>query len=214
MDLYRHPDLKGVVTVSEDNRRFLIEGCGLEPSQVHVVLNGIDGELFYPPERKVRKIVYLGRKQLQHARIVRAMAERRPSLARYPFVELGRLSHEEVAAELRDALVFLSCGHPEGFGLPLAEAIACGCLVVGYHGLAGRDFCSASLVEVPFGDLLAFVNSLEAAISRFEADPDAMTQHLVDQAVVLRERYSLEQERDRCLEVWSGLIKRSDPVVG
>jgi hypothetical protein len=214
IDLYRHPDVKGVVTVSEDNRRFLVEGCGLDSSLVQVVLNGIDGELFYPPERKVRKIVYLGRKQLQHARIVRAMAERRPSLARYPFVELGRLSHEEVAAELRDALVFLSCGHPEGFGLPLAEAIACGCLVVGYHGLAGRDFCASSLVEVPVGDLLAFVNSLEGAVARFEADPDAMTKHLVEQAVVLRERYSFAQERERCLAVWSGLIIREAPSAG
>ena len=209
IDLYHHPDLKGVVTVSEDNRRFLIEGCGLDPARVHVVLNGIDGALFYPPERKIRKIVYLGRKQLQHARIVRAMAERRPSLARYPFVELGRLPHEEIAAQLRDALIFLSCGHPEGFGLPLAEAIACGCLVVGYHGLAGRDFCSPSLVDVPFGDLLAFVNGLEAAVGRFEADPEAMTQHLVQQAVALRQRYSLPEEQKRCLTVWPALISGS-----
>ena len=45
------------------------------------------------------------------------------------------MQHEEVACALQDSLLFLSCGHPEGFGLPLAEAIACGCLVVGYHGL-------------------------------------------------------------------------------
>ena len=52
------------------------------------------------------------------------------------------MQHEEVALALQEALLFLSCGHPEGFGLPLAEAIACGCLVVGYHGLAGRDFAT------------------------------------------------------------------------
>lgn len=203
---YHHPDVRGVVTVSDDNRRFLVDGCGLNPAFVHVVLNGIDGEIFYPPECKIRKILYLGRKQLQHARIVRAMAESRPFFRRYPFVELGRLSHAEIASELREALVFLSCGHPEGFGLPLAEAIACGCLVVGYHGLAGRDFCHPALVEVPFGDLLTFVNTLERAVGAFEQDPEASTQALVAHALALRERYSLHQERQRCLSVWPAFL--------
>lgn len=214
VDLYRHVDVQGVVTVSEDNRRFLVEGCGLESAAVQVVLNGIDGDIFYPPEHKLRKIVYLGRKQLQHARIVRAMAERRAFFRRYPFVELGRLPHGQIAAELREALVFLSTGHPEGFGLPLAEAIACGCLVVGYHGLAGRDFCWPALAEVPYGDLLAFVNTLEHAIRTFEEGPEESTQRLVHQAVELRHRYSLERERQRCLEVWSTLLSQPTAVIG
>lgn len=212
VELYHHPDVLGVVTVSDDNRNFLIEGCGLDPASVHVVLNGIDGEIFFPPNQKMRKIVYLGRKQLQHARIVRAMAEQRPFFSRYPFVELGRLPHAQIASELREALVFLSTGHPEGFGLPLAEAIACGCMVVGYHGLAGRDFCHPSLAEVPFGDLLAFVNILEHSIRAFEEEPEASTHRLVQQAVALRQRYSLEQERNRCLEVWPAILSRSTAV--
>lgn len=214
VSLYRHPDVRGVVTVSEDNRRFLVEGCGLDAAFVCVILNGIDGDLFFPPDRKIRKILYLGRKQLQHARIVRAMAESRPFFRRYPFVELGKLSHAEIAAELREALVFLSCGHPEGFGLPLAEAIACGCLVVGYHGLAGRDFCHPALVEVPFGDLLTFVNTLESAIGAFEQDPEASTQELVAQALDLRARYSLHQEQQRCIDVWPAFLTRSAVAAG
>ncbi|MCP9809138.1 glycosyltransferase family 4 protein [Cyanobium sp. HWJ4-Hawea] len=214
ISLYRHPDVRGVVTVSEDNRRFLIEGCGLDANRVQVVLNGIDGKLFFPPERKIRKILYLSRKQLQHARIVRAMAECRPFFNRYPFVEVGRLTHSEIAAELREALVFLSCGHPEGFGLPLAEAIACGCLVVGYHGLSGRDFCHPALREVPFGDLLTFVDTLENTIRGFEADPAATTQLLVDHAVHLRERYSLDHERLRCLAVWPTIFNQANVVAG
>ena len=59
------------------------------------------------------------------------------------------MQHEEVAGALQD-LDILSCGHPEGFGLPLAEAIACGCLVVGYHGLAGRDFAIPHMKVVEF----------------------------------------------------------------
>ena len=39
----------------------------------------------------------------------------------------------QVAAVLGEALVFLSFGHPEGCPLPPLEAMACGCVVVGYY---------------------------------------------------------------------------------
>ena len=210
LELYRHPDLRGVVTVSEDNRRFLVEGCGLPSERVQTVLNGIDGQLFYPPERKLRRIVFLARKHVHHARSVQLMASQRPALQRYEFRELPRLSHPELAAELREALVFLSCGHPEGFGLPLAEAIACGCIPVGYHGLAGRDFCFPALHSVEFGDLFGFIQQLETALQAFEADPDGSTTTLINSALALRERYSPERERERALEVWGQLVGCQD----
>ena len=36
-------------------------------------------------------------------------------------------------------LIFLSFGHPEGFGLPITEAMASGYWVIGYHGGGGRE---------------------------------------------------------------------------
>ena len=204
--LYHHPDVLGVVTVSDDNRQFLVEGCGLPAQRIFTILNGIDGSLFFPPSRKLRRIVYLSRKHVDHARTVQAMAMQRSFFQRYQFCELPRLSHAELAEQLRDALVFLSCGHPEGFGLPLAEAIACGCLTVGYHGLAGRDFSSSSLAQVEYGDLLGFMTTLETTLRSFEADPEAMTTQLIERACSLRERYSFENEKSRCLEVWSKLV--------
>ena len=40
---------------------------------------------------------------------------------------LHDLAHSEVADFLNGALLFLAFGHPEGFGLPIAEAMASGC---------------------------------------------------------------------------------------
>ena len=133
--LYSHPDVLGVVTVSQDNYNFLVRGCGFNPNFVYTLLNGIDSSLFHPPTVKTRSIVYLERKHCYDAKIVCQLARLRPLFDRYTFLSIGNMSHRQVAESLQSALVFLSCGHPEGFGLPLAEAIACGCIIVGYHGL-------------------------------------------------------------------------------
>ena len=39
--------------------------------------------------------------------------------------------------------MFVALGHTEGFGLPLAEALAAGCLVAGYDGGGGRELFDA-----------------------------------------------------------------------
>ena len=206
LNFYQHPDVLGVVTVSRDNRNFLVAGCGLADSFVHSVINGIDRRLFYPPEVKVRRIVFFERKHFNHANTVALMSRQRDVLRHYEFKSLGKMPHEQVARELREALVFLSCGHPEGFGLPLAEAIACGCIAVGYHGLAGRDFCTKALHHVEYGDLLGFVNILEQAVYEFEANPQVVSSDLLRNADHLLREYSFEREKEICLNVWQNIV--------
>jgi glycosyltransferase involved in cell wall biosynthesis len=205
LELYQHPDIRGVVTVSEDSRNLLVRGCGVAADRCHVVINGIDPNLFHAPALKLRRIVFMGRKHADHLRKVILMARRRPTLARYGFKELPRLTHQEVAQELREALLFLSCGHPEGFGLPLAEAIASGCLVVGYHGLGGRDFALPHIQAIEFGDLLGFVDAIEAEVQRFEANPETVIQERCAASRLIQERYSPEAEADAAVRVWGQL---------
>ena len=113
------------------------------------------------------------------------------------------MQHEEVAKALQEALLFLSCGHPEGFGLPLAEAIACGCLVVGYHGLAGRDFALPHMHVVEFGDLLGLLRGLEHELDRFDTAPEAVIQERLSASETILGAYSLESEKECCLRTWS-----------
>ncbi|KZR70231.1 hypothetical protein PMIT1313_00540 [Prochlorococcus marinus str. MIT 1313] len=205
LELYQHPDIKGVLTVSEDSRRLLVEGFGIDKNHCTALINGIDANLFYVPNQKAPHIVFIGRKQADHARKVALMARGRPAFSNYNFRELPRMQHEEIAKELREALMFLSCGHPEGFGLPLAEAIACGCLVVGYHGLGGRDFALPHMKVVEFGDLMGFLDGIEAELKRFEANPNAVIQERFQASKIIQEMYSVEEERLSCLNAWQSL---------
>ncbi len=210
LELYQHPDLKGVVTVSLDSKDLLVRGCGIAASKCHVLINGIDPNLFYMPNIKMRRIVFMGRKQADHARKLALMASRREVFKNYPFRELPKLSHAEIAKELREALIFLSCGHPEGFGLPLAEAIASGCLVVGYHGLGGRDFALPYMNVVEFGDLMGFLDRLEKGIMKFEKEPQQVLEARFQASKDIQKRYSPDAEREICIKVWETLGEQVD----
>ena len=203
LDLYQHGDIKAVVTVSNDSRDLLVEGFGIPANRCFALINGIDRQLFHAPTVKHRRVVFLGRKHVDHARKVALMASQHPKLKHLSFQELPRMQHEEVARALQDALMFLSCGHPEGFGLPLAEAIACGCLVVGYHGLAGRDFALPHMKIVEFGDLLGLLKGVEQELARFDAAPDAVIQERLAASETILQTYSIEAELDCCLRTWA-----------
>lgn len=207
LNLYHHNDVKAVVTVSCDNYLLLQHALGLSQHSLHVLVNGIDPELFYPPAVKHRRIAFLPRKNPQDAGAVQLLAQHRPVLQAYSFYALENLSHQQLAKELRESLLFLNFGHPEGFGLPLAEAIASSCIVVGYDGLAGRDFCHEALNAVDFGDWLGCVDHLERAVLSFEADPQGSKQQLLSWSESLRNKYSLSNEFESCRSVWMKILQ-------
>ena len=65
----------------------------------------------------------------------------------------------------------LAFGHPEGFGLPLAEAAACGCALIGYTGLGGREIFELgepynSVWIIEYGDWNQFIKSSKDLIER------------------------------------------------
>ena len=203
LDFYRHEDIQAIVTVSKDSSNLLIEGCGIPSERCFALINGIDRKLFHTPAVKHRRAVFLGRKHADHARKVALMASQNPKLKDLSFQELPRMRHEEIAVALQEALLFISCGHPEGFGLPLAEAIACGCMVVGYHGLAGRDFALPYMHVVEFGDLLGLLKGLQHELSRFDAAPEAVIQERLEASEAILQSYSLEAELECCLRTWA-----------
>ncbi len=83
------------------------------------------------------KALALQTRQILEARL----AVKGSAPAEWPeWVEINGRSPAEVAALLASCQIFLATGFPEGCPLPPLEAMACGCLVVGFHGLGGLDY--------------------------------------------------------------------------
>jgi len=131
-----------LIAVSEFTKREVVDLLGVEPDKIHVVPNGVE-DVFSPegPRADGDYVLAVGtlepRKNL--ARIAQAVdGELRVVGARgWGGVEppanvtfLGDVPDEELAALYRGARCLVYASLYEGFGIPVAEALATGCAIV------------------------------------------------------------------------------------
>ena len=168
-------NLVGLMTVSVDNAEYL--RYAFPDTPVFRTRNVIDRTIFFPASASMRRhqIAFTPRRrgsdvvQLQHLLRARGLLD---SWALAPV--MGR-SELETASIMRSSMIFISLNEREGFGLPPAEAMASGCFVVGYPGLAGREYFDDSYCSpVPEGDILALVRAVEQACEDGAARSEAL----------------------------------------
>ena len=162
---YHQSRVVQVWCVSEHDRQLLTQGFNLPVSKVFHIPNNIDPSGIRSDVPKQPAIAYFTRKNSSDQDIVVEMLKSRSWLRGWKLLPIASCSHQEVLDILAKSSIYLSFGHPEGFGLPVAEAMASRCAVVGYTGLGGRElFNRAELykcaVAVDFGDWLGFIHGL------------------------------------------------------
>jgi len=223
-------------SVSDPVARFVAATTGREAP---ILRPGIDTDLFRAPDKKPDvsagakvRIAYMPRKNKALAKQIRetfnALDE---ALAqRCQWIEIAGMTAGEVAGALQSAHIFLATGFPEGCPLPPLEAMACGCLPVGYMGYGGADYMRQALTpgadpapfapwwplrEVPWGsengngnglwsadaDILGAALHLKTAASwLLEGGPQLAP--ALDNARATAAAYSLEAQRHSVLELW------------
>ena len=123
-------------------------------------------------QEKQKQILFMPRKGGEEARMVLNLLEKSGSLEGWKVTPVDGVAASEVAKMMRDSLVFLSFAQREGFGLPGAEAIACGCLVIGYTGIGGDEYFSRfGGWPVQQQDVLGFADKIAAILREYEQDP-------------------------------------------
>ena len=94
------------------------------------------------PANRVR-IAWMPRKNRALAEQMRGVAEAllaKDARVAVEWVEVRDLSQEEVARCFASCHIFLCAAFPEGFGLPPLEAMASGCVPVGFTGFGGWEY--------------------------------------------------------------------------
>ena len=98
--------------------------------------------------------------------------------------------------------VFSCFWSPQGFGLPIAEAMA-SAVSVGYSGGGGRElFRFGASQEVCFGDWPGFIAAVQDALNTFAMAPRETEMRLQRQAQAVRVLYGPEQERASIAVAW------------
>lgn len=178
-NLYHHPDIAAVWCISDYDFHFIDKALAVPSNILHKLDNPIGIDHLLPPSgiKKKKKIAYMPRKNKRDSDIVIGLLK-----SRYPdwnFSPIQNCSHEAVIDQLLNSICFLSFGHPEGFGLPVAEAMICGCFVIGYSGLGGRELFNypstkKTSVEVQFGDIAHFVDATIGFIDSCSGQLDSL----------------------------------------
>ena len=197
LDLYRHKELKHVLCISRHDEQLLREAFPLGTERVSRIINGIETDLFRPAGTKKRQIAYMPRKNGRDAAIVAALLSKQRWFVEggWSLLAIDGLPQPQVAAALQKSLVFLAFGHPEGFGLPMAEAAACGCYLIGYSGLGGTELLELAQrhrtgEEVAYGNWLGFVQACQRLNMRLTNNQHDLASCLLEQSKAVRTDYS------------------------
>ena len=119
----------------------------------------------------------------------------RGALDGWEVVSIDNCTQEETAEIFRSSAIFLSFSEREGFGMPPAEAMACGCYIVGFTGLGGREFFYPGLcTQVEEGNIFSLAKAAEDTMRNFDSDPAAVRELALKASAAIRDDYSLEKQ--------------------
>jgi glycosyltransferase involved in cell wall biosynthesis len=182
--------IETMLVVSLDNKEYL--RYAFPEIRVERIRNSVDSKIFHPgPAEPGRRLAVMPRRRAADWNQVRGLLTLRDCLTDWDVVEIDGKSEYQTAELLRSCAIFLSFSEQEGFGMPPAEAMACGCHVVGFTGLAGREFfyndISTAVIE---GDILHFAKEVEQAMRMYEQNPSALRKSALEGAARISVEYS------------------------
>lgn len=206
----RSPDLAAILTVSDHSQEMLKHAA--PAANVLRLHNSIDPRLFFSgggPRR--RTITYMPRRGRDEAAQVLGILRGRGALRGWQVTALHGLSERDVADRLRSAKIFLSFAYHEGFGLPAAEAMACGAYVVGFDGFSGREFFRPEFSRpVDVGDVVGFARALEDVLEQEQLEPAWCEARGASAASFIAVEYSPDRERHEVVRTYDSLLARRE----
>jgi hypothetical protein len=174
-----------VWAVSSESRDVL--AATLPHLEVSLVPNFVDGDLFAPRPTEQARVTWFPRKRPREASLLAPILGHDPRLDGVDLVPLVDAPRVTVVQTLAATTVFVALGHSESFGLPVAEALASGCLVTGYDGGGGHElFQAPGAWPVPEQRPLLL---REKVVDLLQRAPDLADVRAANRAWVL-ERYS------------------------
>ena len=175
----------------------------------HEVSQSISSIHLDPSRKKLKQIAYMPRKRKQEVDLFLGCIRDLPVFQGWTFRAIDNAPLDEVGRILSESLVFLSFSEMEGFGLPPAEAMAAGCVVIGYTGVGGEEFFAEDAsIPIADRDIVAFATALQNTVAEYDRDPSRLDAMRLRAAERIARRYNPDTMRASLLEAWKEIGKR------
>jgi glycosyltransferase involved in cell wall biosynthesis len=138
-EVWAEHGISHVLASSDPIADFLENQLGIP--RVSIVHYAIDPKTFSQSDKKFQ-IAMMPRKRPVEAAFIRGLCSAAPGANEFSWAAIENLSEDAAARILAESAIFLSLSQLEGFGLPPVEAMASGCLVVGFHGYGGLEYAT------------------------------------------------------------------------
>lgn len=163
---------------------------------------------------KMKQVAYMPRRRGEDSKRIIQALDRRGALIGWTVVAIDGLPAQEVSRVLRESMIFLSFSQREGFGLPPLEAMACGCLVVGFHGLGGAEFFDpAYCYPIPEDDICTFQETLEVLLANPEVESICKAKG-VAAAKAITDQYSMARQDADAVAAFSQSLLLAKEMTG
>ena len=128
-----------------------------------------------------------------------------PEHAKVPWIEIRNMSRHACAGLLRESAVFASFSELEGLGLPPLEAMASGCIVVGFDGGGGEEYRNSSNgLWVKEGDHFGYARALAQAIQITQSKKEHS--EIVTAGFEAVKQYASENFNIQITKVWREIL--------
>jgi glycosyltransferase involved in cell wall biosynthesis len=203
---YLNNKLIATIVNSENAKQYI--NYAFPSMNVQRVRYGIDSKNFYFNETKKRKIAYMPRRLRVDLVQVVNILKFKGVLDNWELVEIHNMNESQVANALRECAFFLSFSINEGFGMPPAEAMACGCIVVGYAGKGGREFFKEDFsYPIEDRDVISFAKTLENVIKEYEQNDKQFVEKGRKASEFILTEYSMQMEEKTIADCWNTISK-------
>ncbi|MBT5954607.1 glycosyltransferase [bacterium] len=205
---YADKNIIACLCISEDTQSHLSFAFPSLP--IYRVKWSLNAECFKYKKEKKPIISFMPRKNSDHAKHLINLLKFNLDLKDIEIVEIENKTEEEVSLLLRESLLFLSFGFPEGLPLPPAEAMACGCLVVGYHGNGAKEYMKPEF-SYPFEiwDTVGMAETIKAILSDYKNNELYYQEKGRKASAYISQQYSKKIEKDVLIGAWKNILNTS-----
>ena len=208
---YLHKDLISIIVNSENGRKYL--KYSFPNKDLYRVHYGIDKKNFNFSSDKKRQIAYMPRRLRVDLLQIINILKFRGAFDNWDLVEIDNMSESMVARTLKESAIFLNFSINEGFGMPPAEAMACGCIVIGYPGKGGEEFFNKDFsYPIPDRNVLKYAEELERILLSYDKDEAKYLAQGKKASEFILKEYAIEVEENDIRSVWNSIFEKNNLV--